>query len=244
MLGGGARRPPSAPISTCMNAASFPNPSFPSQEPIPEPPFALSRVCDERRCAPPCDNPCGSGRTLSSTKEMKVFKCWKRSKTMQEIVEKKDVYARITSQIVAQLEKGVRPWSKPWNAEHAAGRITRPLRHNGQPYSGINILSLWMSAELQGFAAPIWMTFRQALELDAHGQISRGAFACSPSCWLRTGEPGVTIPPAAIRSRAASSRSRTRTAVFYISHKAPAHALGRNFSQFSEIPAKVRHLHR
>jgi antirestriction protein ArdC len=89
---------------------------------------------------------------------MKVFKCWKRSKTMQEIIEKKDVYARITSQIVAQLEKGVRPWSKPWNAEHAAGRITRPLRHNGQPYSGINILSLWMSAELQGFAAPIWMT--------------------------------------------------------------------------------------
>jgi len=87
---------------------------------------------------------------------------------MQEIVEKKDVYARITSQIIAQLEKGVRPWSKPWNAEHAAGRITRPLRHNGQPYSGINILSLWMSAELQGFAAPIWMTFRQASELDAH----------------------------------------------------------------------------
>ena len=37
-----------------------------------------------------------------------------------------------------------------------------------QPYSGINILSLWMSAELQGFAAPIWMTFRQACELDAH----------------------------------------------------------------------------
>jgi hypothetical protein len=27
-------------------------------------------------------------------------------------------------------------------AEHAAGRMTRPLRHNGQPYSGINNLSL------------------------------------------------------------------------------------------------------
>jgi len=67
----------------------------------------------------------------------------------------------------ADLEKDVRPWVKPWNAEHAAGRITRP-RHNGQPYSGINILSLWMSATAQNFAAPIWMTFRQALELDAH----------------------------------------------------------------------------
>jgi antirestriction protein ArdC len=59
---------------------------------------------------------------------------------------RQDVYSRITSQIVASLEQGVRPWVKPWNAEHAAGRITQPLRFNGQPYSGINILSLWMSA--------------------------------------------------------------------------------------------------
>ena len=81
---------------------------------------------------------------------------------------RQDVYSRITSQIVASLEQGVRPWVKPWNAEHAAGRITQPLRFNGQHYSGINILSLWMSATAQGFAAPIWMTFRQAMELNAH----------------------------------------------------------------------------
>ena len=86
--------------------------------------------------------------------------------------DRQDVYTRITSQIVAYLEKGVRPWSKPWNATHAAGRITRPLRHNGQPYSGINVLSLWMAAELQGFAAPIWMTYRQAIELNA--QVRKG----------------------------------------------------------------------
>jgi antirestriction protein ArdC len=87
---------------------------------------------------------------------------------MPDTIERKDVYTRITDQIIAQLEKGVRPWVKPWNADHAAGRITRPLRHNGQPYSGINVLSLWMSAELQGYAAPIWMTFKQSLELNAH----------------------------------------------------------------------------
>lgn len=85
-----------------------------------------------------------------------------------ETTERQDVHTRITAQIVADLAKGVRPWVKPWNTEHAAGRITRPLRHNGQPNSGINILSLWMSATVQNFAAPIWMTFRQALELDAH----------------------------------------------------------------------------
>jgi antirestriction protein ArdC len=98
---------------------------------------------------------------------MKFFKRSQRRKAMQR-TEKQDVYTRITNQIVSHLEKGVRPWVRPWNAEHAAGRITRPLRHNGKPYSGINVLSLWASAMAQNFAAPIWMTFKQASELDAH----------------------------------------------------------------------------
>ena len=83
-------------------------------------------------------------------------------------IERQDVYTRITDKIINALEQGVRPWIKPWDAEHAAGRITRPLRHNGQAYSGINILMLWASAVEQGFAAPIWMTFKQALELNAN----------------------------------------------------------------------------
>jgi antirestriction protein ArdC len=81
---------------------------------------------------------------------------------------KADVYTRVTSKIVADLEQGVRPWMKPWNASNTNGRITRPLRHNGIAYSGINILMLWASSIEQGFAAPIWMTFKQALELNAH----------------------------------------------------------------------------
>jgi antirestriction protein ArdC len=79
-----------------------------------------------------------------------------------------DIYARVTSRIVEQLEQGARSWMQPWNATHAAGRITRPLRFNAQPYSGINILMLWASAEEQGFISPYWMTFRQAQELNAH----------------------------------------------------------------------------
>jgi antirestriction protein ArdC len=79
-----------------------------------------------------------------------------------------DVYTRVTSGIIEQLEAGVRPWLKPWNAEFAAGRITRPLRHNGQKYNGINILMLWASAELQGFGCPFWLTFQQAKELGGH----------------------------------------------------------------------------
>ncbi|WOS62042.1 ArdC family protein [Sinorhizobium fredii] len=81
---------------------------------------------------------------------------------------KADVYERITSRIVAELEQGVRPWLKPWNAEHAMGRITRPLRSNGMPYQGINVLMLWGESVAKGYAAPMWMTFKQALELGAN----------------------------------------------------------------------------
>lgn len=79
-----------------------------------------------------------------------------------------DVYARVTNAILADLERGVRPWTKPWSAKHLAGRISRPLRHSGQPYSGINVVLLWSEATARGYTAPIWMTFRQALTLGAH----------------------------------------------------------------------------
>ena len=85
---------------------------------------------------------------------------------------KTDIYQRVTDQIVAELENGVRPWLKPWNAEHAAGRITRPLRANGVAYRGINILMLWASAVEKGFAAPLWLTYKQAQELG--GQVRKG----------------------------------------------------------------------
>ena len=83
-----------------------------------------------------------------------------------------DVYSRVTDKIVNDLERGVRPWLKPWNAEHAAGRITRPLRANGQAYKGINVLMLWCEASEKGYACPIWMTYRQAQELK--GQVRKG----------------------------------------------------------------------
>lgn len=57
-----------------------------------------------------------------------------------------DIYAHVTNRIVADLEQGVRSWAKPWDTKHLAGNIIRPLRHNGLPYSGINILMLWVEA--------------------------------------------------------------------------------------------------
>ena len=83
-----------------------------------------------------------------------------------------DVYSRITDKIITDLEQGVRPWLRPWNADHAAGRITRPLRHNGIPYKGINVVMLWSAATVKGYACPLWLTFKQALELG--GNVRKG----------------------------------------------------------------------
>jgi antirestriction protein ArdC len=84
----------------------------------------------------------------------------------------RDAYSRITDKIIADLEQGVRPWLKPWNADHAAGRITRPLRHNGVPYKGINVVMLWSASVSKGYACPLWLTFKQALELG--GNVRKG----------------------------------------------------------------------
>ena len=35
-----------------------------------------------------------------------------------------DIYARMTDRIVADLERGVRPWTQPWAVANTAGRIT------------------------------------------------------------------------------------------------------------------------
>ena len=89
-----------------------------------------------------------------------------------------DLYSRVTNTIIADLEAGVTTWTKPWSAEHLAGRISRPLRSTGEPYSGINVILLWAEAVARGYAAPIWITFRQALALGAH---------------VRKGEHGSTV---------------------------------------------------
>lgn len=81
---------------------------------------------------------------------------------------KLDVYAKVTNKIIESLEAGVRPWLKPWSVEHAAGRISRPLRANGIPYKGVNVLLLWAEAMEKGYVSPIWMTYKQASELKAH----------------------------------------------------------------------------
>ncbi len=91
---------------------------------------------------------------------------------MSTHTDRKDVYTRVTDRIIFDLEQGIRTWMKPWSVEHTAGHITKPLRHNGTPYRGMNILLLWGEAMTKGYAAPIWMTYKQAQETG--GQVRKG----------------------------------------------------------------------
>jgi len=80
-----------------------------------------------------------------------------------------DIYQRVTDAIILNLEQGVRPWIKPWTS---GGSTTRPLRHDGTPYRGINVLVLWSEAAVRGYASSTWMTYRQATILG--GQVRKG----------------------------------------------------------------------
>ena len=70
-----------------------------------------------------------------------------------------DVYEEVTASIITLLDAGTRPWSPSW----ASGAASLPMRHEGTPYRGINILLLWAAAMAGGYANPYWMTYRQAV---------------------------------------------------------------------------------
>jgi antirestriction protein ArdC len=82
----------------------------------------------------------------------------------QTETKRADIYERVTAAIIAQLEKGTRPWMQPWDAGQSP---VRPLRHNGVAYRGINTLLLWMNAAERGYQSPYWMTYNQAKEFGA-----------------------------------------------------------------------------
>ena len=79
------------------------------------------------------------------------------------------IYKEVTARIVAMLEAGVRPWAQGWQAQGGG----RPLRHDGTPYRGMNVLNLWAAGMQRGFSSARWMTYQQAVQLGA--QVKKGA---------------------------------------------------------------------
>ena len=78
---------------------------------------------------------------------------------------KRDLYAEVSARIIAELEAGAAPWIKPWSA--TAGANTPCNAVTNRPYSGCNVILLWM-AQAAGYQTPRYLTFKQALELGGH----------------------------------------------------------------------------
>ena len=74
-----------------------------------------------------------------------------------------DASEAITNELIRIIERGVLPWRKPWTT----GGSARPLRHNSEPYQGVNNFLLTMRTVMAGYTSPFWMTVPQANSLGA-----------------------------------------------------------------------------
>jgi antirestriction protein ArdC len=78
----------------------------------------------------------------------------------------RNLYIEVTQRIIAELERGAAPWVKPWAA--TPGRNTPHNAATGRPYSGINVMLLWMTH----YETPAFLTYKQALALG--GNVRKG----------------------------------------------------------------------
>jgi len=101
----------------------------------------------------------------------------------------RDIAREVTRTILARLEAGIKPWTRPWSLTGEGGR---PLRHEGTPYAGINCLWLWAVADACGYRSRYWMTARQAEELGgAVRRDARPSMSIYASSFRKAGSPGL-----------------------------------------------------
>jgi antirestriction protein ArdC len=82
---------------------------------------------------------------------------------------KLDLYAEVSARIIGELERGAAPWVKPWST--TAGENVPCNAVSNRPYSGCNVLLLWMTQQGR-FTAPRYLTFKQARDLG--GNVRKG----------------------------------------------------------------------
>jgi antirestriction protein ArdC len=101
------------------------------------------------------------------------------TKNRKPIGEKADPYELITEQIIAQLERGVAPWHKPWQS--TGGLRPRNMDTN-KNYQGANLFLLGLSAMEQGYTSPFWGTYKQIEALG--GNVRKGEHGTAIRKWV------------------------------------------------------------
>jgi len=94
--------------------------------------------------------------------------------------DKRDVYARVTVQIINSIEQGAGSWRMPW---HTSGKFAfSPINVTSKkPYRGINTVCLWAAAQAKGYERGEWGTYQQWQERGA--QVRKGEKATLVVFW-------------------------------------------------------------
>ena len=98
----------------------------------------------------------------------------------EHTAEQRDVYERVTSQIINAIEQGVENWRMPW---HTSGKFAfSPINVTSKkPYRGINTLCLWAAAQAKGYERGEWATYQQWQDRGA--QVRKGEKATLVVFW-------------------------------------------------------------
>jgi antirestriction protein ArdC len=101
--------------------------------------------------------------------------------------DKRDVYARVTAQIINAIEQGVGTWRMPW---HTSGRYAfSPINvASKKPYRGINTVCLWAAAQAKGYERGEWATYQQWQDKGA--QVRKGEKATLVVFWKFANDSG------------------------------------------------------
>ncbi|WP_050385873.1 ArdC family protein [Bradyrhizobium pachyrhizi] len=79
--------------------------------------------------------------------------------------ERFDIHQHLTDRIVAAIEAGAGPWQMPW---HRGSGGRHPVNiASGNKYRGVNVLALWVEAQVTGYGSHVWGTYRQWAEKGA-----------------------------------------------------------------------------
>jgi antirestriction protein ArdC len=87
------------------------------------------------------------------------------------------IHRMVTERMIGALERGTVPWHKPWQA--ADGRPTSMT--TGQPYRGVNVFLLGLTAADEGYRSRYWGTYQQITQLG--GQVRRGEHSTLVVFW-------------------------------------------------------------
>lgn len=75
-------------------------------------------------------------------------------------------FQRITQTILDELKQGVAPWVKPWTARTTLGMPRNYV--TDRPYSGVNVLLVWLHMDSNGFTDSRYLTANQINTLGGH----------------------------------------------------------------------------